>query len=52
MRVIKSRRRDPKALDFGGYMLVDVASNSVILGGSPISYSATIQGIDSYLNEV
>jgi hypothetical protein len=51
LKVSKSRRRDPKALDFGGYMLVDIASNSVVLGGSPIAYSATIQEIDAYLNE-
>jgi hypothetical protein len=45
------RRRDPKALDFGGYILVNVASNSVILGGSPIAFSATAEEIDSYLNK-
>jgi hypothetical protein len=32
-------------------MLVDVASNSVILGGSPIAFSATAEEIDSYLNK-
>jgi hypothetical protein len=51
MKVVKSRRRDPKALDYGGYMLVDVARNFAILGGSPNAYSATIEEIDAYLNE-
>ncbi len=42
---------NPKALDYGGYMLLDVATNSVILGGSPIALGATAEEIDSYLNK-
>jgi hypothetical protein len=48
-KVIKSRRRDPKAIDYGGFMLIDARKNTVILGGSPIAYSATIEEIESYL---
>jgi hypothetical protein len=51
MKVVKSRRRDSRSVDYGGYMLIDVATNSVILGGSPIAFSATAEEIDSYLNK-
>jgi hypothetical protein len=30
-------------------MLIDVASNAVVLGGSPLPYSATVDDIDAYL---
>ena len=51
MKVVKSRRRSSRSVDYGGYMLIDVATNSVILGGSPIAFSATAEEIDSYLNK-
>lgn len=47
----KSRRRDDRAVDFGGYMLIDAGSNSVIMGGDPYPYSATIEQVESWLDE-
>jgi hypothetical protein len=32
LQLMKSRRRDPCALGYGGYMLVDAATNSVVAG--------------------
>jgi hypothetical protein len=32
LRLVKSRRRDPRALDYGDYMLVDAATNGVVAG--------------------
>jgi hypothetical protein len=29
----KSRRRDPHAVEYGGYMLADARLNAVVLGG-------------------
>lgn len=46
----KSRRRDEKALDFGGYMLVDATSNAVVCGGDPYAFSADLEEIASYLD--
>lgn len=51
MRLEKSKRRDPKAIDFGGYMLIDAATNSVVTGGSPYAYSASLDDIDEYLKD-
>lgn len=49
LKVSRSRRRDPRALDYGGYMLTDASTNGVVLGGSPIAYSATLDEIEAYL---
>src|SRR6266480_2203539 len=32
LQLVKSRRRDPRAIDYGGYMLVDIATNGVVAG--------------------
>jgi hypothetical protein len=45
----KSRRRDPKAIDFGGYMLIDAETNGAILGSSPVAYSATLDEVEAWL---
>ena len=34
-QLIKSRRRDPRAIDYGGYMIADASTNGVVAGGSP-----------------
>ncbi len=49
--VNKSRRRDPGAIDFGGYMLVDEHKNFVVLGGSPNAFSCDLDEIEAFLNE-
>lgn len=33
LRLVKSRRRDPRALDYGLYTLVDIESNATVGGG-------------------
>jgi len=49
MRLEKSRRRDPRAVDFGGYMLVDIRLNAVICGSGAFPYSADMDEIEQYL---
>jgi hypothetical protein len=41
--LIKSRSRDPRAIDYGGYMLADAENNTAVAGelGSPRSLSLT-----------
>ncbi len=46
----KSRRRDPKAYDFGGFMLVDVRTNSVAFGADPLPFSLSIDDVEAYLS--
>lgn len=49
LQLARSRRRDPRAFDYGGYMLVDVASNAVVAGGSPLPYALDLAAVESYL---
>jgi hypothetical protein len=50
MRLAKSRRRDPQAIDFGGYMLIDVKLNAVMIGGGPYQFSASLDDIRDWLS--
>jgi hypothetical protein len=36
LRLVKSRRRDPHAIDYGGYMLEDLATGGVVAGTGAI----------------
>jgi hypothetical protein len=36
LTLVKSRRRDPRAIDYRGYMLVDQATGRVVAGAGPI----------------
>lgn len=47
----KSRRRDPKALGFGGYMLIDIATNTVITGADPYPHSLTLDDAEAWLSK-
>lgn len=47
-RIEKSRRKDPDALDYGGYMLIKNDINGVVLGSTAFTYSATLDDIEKY----
>lgn len=47
----RSRRRDPQAIDFGGYMIVDASTNTVVAGGSPFAYSMSLDDVGAWLND-
>jgi hypothetical protein len=51
MRLEKSRRRDPKAPDFEGFMLIDARKNYVIVGGEPFAYSASLEDVEKWLDD-
>jgi hypothetical protein len=42
----KSRRRDPRALDFGGYRLIDAEANVLVY---PDQYGTDLNGIEEFL---
>ena len=50
-RLVKSRRRDPRAIDYGGYMIVDLQTNAVVAGGSPYAFNLDIDEAEAYLTE-
>lgn len=47
LRIKRSRRRDYRALDYGGHWLIDKRSKKVIVGGE---YGTSLDGIESALN--
>lgn len=49
LRLEKSRRRDPHALDYGGFMLTDPATNGVVMGADPFAYSADLDQVEEWL---
>lgn len=49
LRLEKSRRRDPKAVDYGGYMLIDIRSNGIVYGSDDFPYQADIDEIEEFL---
>jgi len=51
LRLERSRRRDPRAVDYGRYQLIDIDSNIVVLGGGQHPYSVTLDEIAEYLDE-
>jgi hypothetical protein len=50
-RVQKSRRRDPGAIGYGRFQLIDAANNMIVLGSLRHEYDATLDEIESYLAE-
>lgn len=51
LRVEKSRRRDPRATDFGTYHLVDVETNTIVAYGLQSGYGLSLDEIEAALNE-
>ena len=49
LRLEKSRRRDPRAVDFGTFRLVDIASNTLEAYGSSSGYGLTLDEIEEAL---
>lgn len=50
LRLIKSRRRDPDAIDYGGYMLVDIETGGAVLGAGSFSFQADLDDVEEYLS--
>jgi hypothetical protein len=50
-KLVKSRRRDPNAIDFGGYMVVDARTNAVLFGGSPTPFVASLDDVKDFFDE-
>jgi|HubBroStandDraft_6_1064221.scaffolds.fasta_scaffold176613_1 hypothetical protein len=49
LSLVKSRRRDPNALDYGLYLVLDPASNSIVAGSSEIGFGLDLDGVESWL---
>jgi hypothetical protein len=49
LQLTRSRRRDPRAIDFGGFMLIDIYRDTGIMGDQPYAFSATLDDVEAYL---
>jgi len=50
LRLAKCRRRDPRAIGYGTYMLVD-QNNNIVAGDSQKGYGMDLDAIEKALNE-
>lgn len=51
LRLVKSRSRNPLAIDYGGYMIVDAASNVVLAGELNTPMAMSLDAVERYLTE-
>jgi len=51
LTLAKSRRRDPRATDYGTYMLTDTSTNTVVAHGGQSGYGLSLDEVESALNE-
>lgn len=50
LRLVKSRRRDPRATDYGNYMLVSMTSYEVVAGAGSLGRPQwTLYDVERYL---
>jgi hypothetical protein len=49
LRLEKSRRRDPRAVDFGTYQLVNARSNALVAGSRSWGYGLDLDEVEAYL---
>lgn len=51
LRLEKSRRRDPRANDYGSYHLTDPSTNTLVAWGSQSGYGMSLDEIEAALKE-
>lgn len=51
-RLLKSRRRDPAALEYGGYMIVDVETGGAVAGtgNAGRGYALSLDDVEEWLS--
>jgi hypothetical protein len=47
----KSRCRDERAFEYGGFMVLDAATNGVVAGGHPMAFSLSLDDVAGVLSE-
>ncbi len=48
--LVKSRRRDPRSIDYGKYMIADAFTNTVVAGELNTRRALTLDEVEEYLN--
>jgi len=50
LKLMRSRRRDPLAVGFGLYKLVNATTGETVFGDGPGGFAATLDEVEAYLN--
>ena len=50
LRLEKSRRRDPRALDYGTFQLVDVQADTVVAHTTSFGYGLSLDDVEKWLS--
>ena len=50
-RLTKNRVRDPKAWNYGGYMIFDLLEEAVVAGGSKLSFTLSLEDVEQFTQE-
>jgi len=51
LTLVKSRRRDERATDYGTYMLLDTQTSGVVASGLQSGYGLTLDEVETALNK-
>ena len=51
LQLVKSRRRDPRAIGYGGYMLVDRFTNTIVAGELNSPSALSLDDVERYLTQ-
>ena len=51
LRLLKSRRRDPYALDFGGYQIIDPSRGAIVYSYGYNEFGAGLDEIENWLRQ-
>lgn len=49
LQLMKSRRRDWRAVDYGRYMIANPETNYIVAGGTPHAYTMDLDQVEQYL---
>jgi hypothetical protein len=49
LRLRKSKLRDPRAIGYGTYMLVDLSTGFLVLGDTNLGYGFDLDDVEKYL---
>ena len=51
LTLLKSRRRDPRATDYAGYMIADAYTNAAVAGAHPIAFSLSLADVRRWVDD-
>ena len=49
-RLMKSRRRDPDALEYGTYQVIEIRHNSLAFGDTNHGFGMSLEDVEDWLN--